>query len=129
MVPGYPVNPRIPPKESPLSLSQCERRPQRRGAAFIQSGFPGDDGELKNPATYTTYATGISAMCFASAAELEPEMVATIGGGAVMTYEDITAQLAAWLTGNQQETGCAEGGWTYYEKETRLGWGDNSISS
>jgi hypothetical protein len=90
---------------------------------------PGDPGELKAStiSSYTTYTTGISAMCFASAAELEPEMVATVGDE-VLTYEEITLRLATWLTGNQQDGGCSEGGWYYAEKEYSPTWADNSIS-
>lgn len=88
----------------------------------------GDAGELKvNLSSYTTYATGISAMCFASAAGVKPEATAVTGVGS-LTYKEITRRLAAWLTGNQQDSGCAEGGWYYQEKESYPSWGDNSIS-
>lgn len=88
---------------------------------------PGDPGELKVLGSYTTYATGIAAMCFASAAGANPEGTATVGG-TVRSYGEITNGLAAWLTGNQQVGGCATGGWYYNEKENYPSWADNSIS-
>ena len=89
--------------------------------------IPGDAGELKTNNPSTTYTTGIADMCFSAAAEIDPDRTATIGTG-LKTYEEIVQGLNNWIIGNQQTTGCAEGGWNYQEKESDLSWADNSIS-
>jgi hypothetical protein len=88
---------------------------------------PGDAGELKTNESQTTYTTGIAAMCFSSAAEVDPSRTATTHAGA-KTYQQIVVELSNWLTGNQQTGGCAEGGWYYREKEIDSRWADNSIA-
>ena len=93
-------------------------------AASLQNNMGGLAQLLGNN---TTYTTGITAMCLADAANVNPEGTATVADGTVYTYPQITQKLVDWLVAAQNVTECGQGGW-YYTGNPNTAWADNSVS-